>query len=57
MSDYLYSQWKIPADGGPAVEQWVVDLPPLDIYQRFGTYEEAAEFWRSLAIDWRIIQS
>jgi hypothetical protein len=57
MSEYFYSQWKIPADGSPAVEQWVVDIPLLDIYQRFGTYEEARDFWKNLAIDWRIIQS
>ena len=57
INEYFYSQWKIPADGSPAFEQWVVDIPALEIYQRFETYEEARDFWKSRALSWRIIQS
>lgn len=57
INEYFYSQWKIPADGSPTVEQWVVDIPLLDIYQRFDTYEEARDFWKNHALSWRITQS
>ncbi len=48
MRKHLFNQWKIPADGSPAVEQWVVSIEEMGVFERFGTYEEARDFWKTL---------
>ena len=53
----LWSQTRIPADGGPAIEEWVVEVEELDIYEKFPTYTEAMDFMCGLNLDWRLIES